>query len=352
MEPNVSKEAILALFAPSAGIIAPWELVIAQAECAVQGGAKIQFDTKVTGIKKTGDHFTVATSKGDIEARYVVNAAGVNSDIVSQFIEPKHFEISPKRGEYYLLDTTEGSLVNYALFPCPSKLGKGVMVAPTVHGNIIIGPDSTDCARDATESTAAGLEYVQKNAVRVVPGINFRASIRNFSGVRADASRNDFIVGESETVPGFFNMAGIKSPGLTSAPSIAKDVVKLLGAKLDFKPNPNFVATRKVTRFKHLNAAERAEAIKKNPLYGTIVCRCMTVTEGEIVDALNRPIPPRSLDALKRRTSAGMGRCQRGFCGPRAQAILAKYFKIDQTAVPQDSAGTWIINGRTKGERT
>jgi glycerol-3-phosphate dehydrogenase len=349
MEPNVSREAVCALYAPSAGIIAPWELVIAQAECAVQGGAKVQFDTEVTGIQKEGDHFIVKTNKGDIAAKYVVNAAGVNSDVVSQFIEPKHFSITPKRGEYFLLDTTEGSLVNYALFPCPSKLGKGVMVAPTVHGNIIVGPDSTDCDRGATESTEGGLEYVRSNATRVVPSVSFGASIRNFSGIRADASRNDFIVGESDTVPGFFNMAGIKSPGLTSAPSIARDVVNLLGKKIDLQPNPNFAAKRQVVRFKHLDEAERAALIKKNPLYGTIVCRCMTVTEGEIVDALNRPLPPRSLDALKRRTAAGMGRCQRGFCGPRAQAIIARHFGVSEMDVPQDSAGTYIVTGYTKG---
>jgi glycerol-3-phosphate dehydrogenase len=261
----------------------------------------------------------------------------------------KFFTVYPKRGEYYILDTTEASLVNTVVFPCPSKLGKGVLVAPTVHGNIIVGPDSVDCQPDSLENTAAGLEYVTKNALRCVPSVNLRSSIRNFAGVRADAGLEDFIVGESETVPGFFNMAGIKSPGLTSSPAIAKDVAGMLLDKgLDSTPNPNFEPRRKVNRFKYLSNQEKQEAIKRNPLYGTIVCRCETVTEGEIVDALRRPLPPRSLDAVKRRCTTGMGRCQGGFCGPRVLALIAKYADIKEVDIPLDREGMYIVTGYTK----
>jgi glycerol-3-phosphate dehydrogenase len=352
MEPALSRDIVCALYAPTAAIIAPWEFAIANAECAVQGGAKVEFNAEVTGIKRGDGHFVVDTTKGEHRARFVVNAAGVNSDMISEMAEEKFFAIQPKRGEYYILDTTEAGLVNMVVFPCPSKLGKGVVVAPTVHGNIIVGPDSADCGREATENTAAGLEYVAKNALRCVPSVNLRASIRNFSGIRADAGLEDFIVGESEHTPGFFNIAGIKSPGLTASPAIAKDVAgMLLGKGLDSTSNPDFVAKRKVTRFKLLNDDEKKEAIKKNPLYGSIVCRCETVTEGEIVDALNRVLPPRSLDAVKRRCATGMGRCQGGFCGPRVMALIAKHANVSEINIPLDREGMYIVTGRTKVKR-
>jgi glycerol-3-phosphate dehydrogenase len=353
MEGALSRDITCALYAPTAGIIAPWELAFAQAECAVKGGAKVEFDAEVTGIKKENGLFVVGTTKGDYAARFVVNAAGVASDTVNDMIAGNFFTIQPKRGEYYILDTTEANLVSRIVFPCPSKLGKGVLVAPTVHGNIIVGPDSTDCMRDSLENTAAGLEFVAKNARRCVPDVNLRASIRNFAGIRADAGLEDFIVGESEAVPGFFNIAGIKSPGLTASPAIAKDVAgMLLDRGLDSAPNPAFVAKRRITRFKHLGDAEKQAAIARNPLYGTIVCRCETVTEGEIVDALNRPLPPRSLDAVKRRCTPGMGRCQGGFCGPRVMALIAKYANTDEVNIPMDKQGMYIVTGRTKVKKT
>ncbi|MDR3302153.1 MAG: NAD(P)/FAD-dependent oxidoreductase [Spirochaetaceae bacterium] len=353
LEPNLSRDVKCALYAPSAGIVSPWELASAQAECAIEGGAKVELDTEVTSIKKSGDGargiFTVSTNKGNFEAKYVVNAAGVNSDIVSEMAEKKHFKITPRSGEYFILDTTERSFVNMIVFQCPSKLGKGVLVAPTVHGNVIIGPDSKEWKRDDYSTSRDGLDFVRRSATRVMPAINLRASIRNFSGIRADAGLDDFIVGESKTTAGFFNMAGIKSPGLSSSTAIAKEVAKLIGEKIELKPNPNFVAKRKIVRFIHMSEAEKKAAIKENPLYGTIICRCETVTEGEIVDALRRPLPPRSLDALKRRCAAGMGRCQGGFCGPRVLALIAKHLNLRPEDVPKDRQGMYIITGETKG---
>ena len=352
IEPNLSREVVCALYAPSAGIVSPWELALIQAECAVQGGAKVEFDCEVKSIRKEGDGFTVTTNKGDFSARYVVNAAGVHSDTISRMVESEFFTITPKSGEYFILDTTEISIVNTVVFPCPSKLGKGVLVSPTIHGNIIVGPDSKDFTKEDFSTTAAGLDYVRKNALQSVPSVNLRASIRNFSGIRADAGLDDFIIGESKETPGFFNMAGIKSPGLTSSPAIAQEVVKLLHGKgLSKEPNPNFVAKRHVIRFKELNEAEKSRVIRENPLYGTIVCRCQTVTEGEIVDALNRPLPPRSLDALKRRCNPGMGRCQGGFCSPKVLALIAKHFNIQPEEVMQDKKGTYIVTGETKRGR-
>jgi glycerol-3-phosphate dehydrogenase len=349
MEPNLNSAVKCALYAPSAAIIAPWELAIAQAECAVEGGLKVELDCLVKEIKKEGGAFSVLTSKGDFKGRFVVNAAGVEADTISRMVETPDWSITPKSGEYFILDTTEEGLVRHVVFPCPSKEGKGVLVAPTVHGNIIVGPDSKACARGDYSTTAAGLDFVRQNAQRTVKGINFRSSIRNYSGLRADAGRTDFIVGESKETPGFFNIAGIKSPGLTSAPAIARDVAAALLEKgLDKSANPNFVAKRKVPRFKLLSEAEKKAAIKQKPLNGSIVCRCETITEGEIIDALKRPLPPRSLDALKRRRAAGMGRCQGGFCGPRVLSLIAKHFGQKPEDIPKDREGMFIITGETK----
>lgn len=352
MEPALSENALFALWAPSAAIINPWELAIAQAEVAVQGGAKVMLDAEVTGIEKNGDGFTVQTSQGPVQARFVVNAAGVHTDRIAAMVGDNSFQIIPNRGEYFVLDTTQGKLVSRVIFQCPTKVGKGVLVSPTVHGNLIVGPNAEDVSVDDADTTSMGLHNVRQAAIRSVPNINFRDSIRNFAGVRAISTQDDFIVGPSKACEGFFNIAGIKSPGLTSSPAIARDMVQMLHrAGLELSPNPDFVSKRRVLRFKSLSPKERGEAILRNPLYGTIVCRCETVTEGEIVDAMHRPLPPRSVDGIKRRCTPGMGRCQGGFCGPRVQAIIARELGIPESQVPLDRAGMNIILGRTKEQK-
>ncbi|GHV76446.1 FAD/NAD(P)-binding oxidoreductase [Spirochaetia bacterium] len=349
LEPHLSKTALFALYAETGGVVSPWEFASAQAEAAVTGGGEVQLDTEVRGIRKEAGHFVVETNRGNIEARFVVNAAGVYSDVISRMIEPLHFTIHHKRGQYYLMDPVTSSLANTVIFQCPNEKGKGILVAPTAHGNLIVGPDSETVKGDNRANTAAGLAFVREMALKSVPEINFSQSIRNFSGVRADSDMKDFLVGESKDVPGFFNIAGIKSPGLTSSPAIALDVVRMLGeAGLVLDANPKFVATRRVKRFKHMNAEERRKAVAENPLYATIICRCETVTEGEIVDALKRPLPPRSLDAVKRRCSSGMGRCQGGFCGPRVLEIISRELGIPVGDIPQDRAGMYIVSGVTK----
>ena len=223
-----------------------------------------------------------------------------------------------------------------------------MLVAPTVHGNLIVGPDAEPAERGDLSTTAEGLEFVRRTAAKSVPGIAFRESIRNFSGLRALTDEEDFIVGESET-PGFFRIAGIKSPGLTSAPAIARDMVRMLGASgLALEERAEWVDRRHVVRFKQLSAAGRAELIRRQPLYGRIVCRCETVTEGEIVAALHSPLPPCSLDGVKRRCGTGMGRCQGGFCGPRVLEIIARETGCAPEQIPQDRAGMSVVTGRTK----
>jgi glycerol-3-phosphate dehydrogenase len=221
-----------------------------------------------------------------------------------------------------------------------------------VHGNIIVGPDSKTVKRDFLECTPHGLSAVKKSALRLIPHINFKASIRNFAGLRADAGVEDFIVGESKTAPGFFNIAAIKSPGLTSACAIAKDVAKMINKSgIKFEPNKKFVAKRKVKRFKNMTEDEKRKIIAQNPAYATIVCRCQSVTEGEVWDALERPLPCVSIDGVKRRCTAGMGRCQGGFCGSRVQSLIAQKIKQDEMKVCQDKSGSYIVTGRTKTDK-
>ncbi|MDR1929283.1 MAG: NAD(P)/FAD-dependent oxidoreductase [Treponema sp.] len=355
MEPHLSKDCVCALYAETGGVVSPWEFASAQAEAAVQGGARVRLDTEVTGIRKEGGNFVLATGRGEMESRFVVNAAGVCSDLVSRMVEPEFFTIHHKRGQYFLMDTASSYLVNSVIFQCPNENGKGVIVGPTAHGNLIAGPDNERVRGDDRTNTAAGMDFVRKMALRSVPDLNFSQSIRNFSGVRADSTLNDFLVGPSERVPGFFNIAGIKSPGLSSSPAIAQDVTRMLGeAGLKLEKNPRFTAGRRVKRFKYMSVEERRKAAAEDPLYGAVICRCETVTEGEIVDAFKRPLPPRSLDAVKRRCGAGMGRCQGGFCGPRVLEIAARELSkirdvpVRPGGIPLDREGMYIITGETK----
>ena len=346
METNLSEAVQAALYAPSAGIVDPWRFALAMAETAVENGVQLCLQSPVTAIDKTPGGFCVQTPRGAYEARYVFNAAGVQADEVHALLEAPGYAITPSRGEYYLMDKSQGAQVGRIIFQCPSQSGKGVLVAPTVHGNLIVGPNAEPVPdkRDVG-TTGAGLAYVRKTALRSVPGLNFRENIRNFAGLRAVSTRDDFILEESAASPGFFDLAGIKSPGLTSAPAIGALAVQLLrqkGVALEEKPAACFAA---------LSAEEKNALIQKDARYGRVICRCETITEGEIVAALHSPIPPRSLNGVKRRCNAGMGRCQGGFCGPRVQAIIARELGIPQQEVLMDQDGTYLITGETKQGR-
>ena len=350
MEPGLSEEVCGALLAPSAGIIDPWGFAIAMAETAVRGGVELRRDCPVTGIEDTGAGFVLHTPTGDVTARFVLNAAGVDADRVHEMLEPNDWHTLPSRGEYYLLDKSEHDRVSRVIFQCPGPEGKGVLVAPTIHGNLICGPNA-EAVEDRLDlgNTAAGMAEVRAKASRSVPGIQWRQNIRNFAGLRANTTRSDFIIEESKAHPGFIDLAGIKSPGLSSAPAIAKMAARMLAAGgLALEPDPDFVDKREHIVFKNLSAEEKNELIRKDPRYGRVVCRCETITEGEIVAALHSPIPPRSINGVKRRCNAGMGRCQGGFCGPRVQEIIARELGIDQAEVLLEQAGSTILTGRTK----
>ena len=347
MEPHLAKEVCGALYAPSAGIVNPWEYCLALAEVAVKNGVQLHRRSPVTGIGQIDGGFRVTTPDATYEARYILNAAGVRAGQVHGLIAPKEYEITPARGEYYLLDKNQGSLVSHVIFQCPNEKGKGVLVSPTVHGNLIVGPNAENVeSADDVQTTAAGLEFVKEAAVRSVPDIGFRDNIRNFAGVRANHGADDFLIAESRFVPHFFDLAGIKSPGLSAAPAIAKEAARLLqAAGLELQPKEDFVDGRRRVRFNELTAEEKNELIRKDPRYGRVICRCETVTEGEIVASLHTPIPPCSVNGVKRRVGAGMGRCQGGFCGPRVQDILARELGCSPVDIPMDSDGTWVLCG-------
>lgn len=350
LEPNLAPELRGALYAPSAGIVNPWELCYAMAESAVRNGVELHLSTPVTGLERGAEGWSVSTPKGRFTARYVVNCAGTRADQIAALAGDHSFVIQPAKGEYFLLDKSEGGRVEHVIFQCPSKLGKGVLVTPTVHGNLLVGPNAVPSGPEDTSNSAAGLAYVRSAALRSVPNINFRDNIRNFAGVRANSDHEDFILEESAVAPGLIHAAGIRSPGLSAAPAIGEELLALLRqAGLETQEKPDFQDGRRRIRFHELSAQEKNEMIARDPRWGRVICRCETVTEGEIVAALHSPIPPVSVNGVKRRVGAGMGRCQGGFCGPRVQEIIARELGLDPTQVLMDWEGTWVLCGETKG---
>ena len=350
LEPNVSKNAVAALWAPTGGIVCPFNMTIALAENANANGVDFRFNTKVTGFTRGEEGWTVHTEQGDFRTRYVVNAAGVYADVLHNMVSSRKLHITPRRGDYCLLDRQVGGFVSHTVFQLPGKLGKGVLVSPTVHGNIIVGPTAIDIEdRDGTNTTAAGLEELIAKAGISVDNLPIRQTITSFAGLRAHEDHHEFVIGEAEDAPGFVDCAGIESPGLTSAPAIGLTVAELLREKLGLREKEDFIATRKgLLDPKSLTWAAYQALIRENPAYGQIICRCEQVTEGEIIDAIRRPLGARSLDGVKRRTRAGMGRCQAGFCSPRVMEILARELGVSQAEITKCGGASRLIVGVNK----
>ena len=349
MEPNLSENVCGALWAPSAAIVSPWEFALAMAEVAVRNGVELHRSCPVTRIEKTAGGWALTTPSGIVETRYIINAAGISAQAVHDMAAPHKFTIQPTRGEYYLLDKSEGSRVHHVIFQCPNELGKGVLVAPTVHGNLLVGPNAEPVEGNDTSCTSSGLEFVKATAQRSVPSINFGESIRSFAGVRANLDVDDFIIGEEPEAPGWIDLAGMKSPGLSAAPAVAEEAVAILqqrgvlGAeKADYKDG------RRHIRFKELSAEEKAALVKEQPAYGRVICRCETITEGEILAALHSEVPATTIDGVKRRAGAGMGRCQGGFCGPRVLELISKELGMDPLDILQDKNGSNVLLSETK----
>lgn len=284
------------------------------------------------------------------ETKVIVNAAGVYADVFHNMVSEKKIHITARKGEYFLLDKTAGGHVSHTVFTLPGKFGKGVLVTPTVHGNLLVGPTAMDIEeKEGTDTTAQGMEEIRKKAQRSVKDIPFRQVITGFAGLRAHEAGHEFIIKEVEDAPGFIDCAGIESPGLTSAPAIGRMAAELAKKILDLQENPTFCGARKgILNPAELPAKERNELIRKNPAYGRIVCRCEMISEGEILDAIHRPLGATTMDGIKRRTRAGMGRCQAGFCTPKTMEILERELKIRQEEITKNGAGSGMIVGRNK----
>ncbi len=348
IEPNVSDGAVGALIAHSGGIVCPFGLTIALAENAVQNGVEFKLDTEVKNITKDEDGYLLTTDGGEIYAKTVVNAAGLYSDVIHNMVSQKKLHINPRKGDYCLLDKGAGGHIKHTVFQLPGKYGKGILVSPTVHGNLLLGPTAVDvCDKDNTATTADELASVVEKSAFSVKNIPYRLTITSFSGLRAHEDGNDFVIGEVEDAEGFFDAAGIESPGLTAAPAIGVYVAKLVAEKLSATEKKNFTAKRKgFPKLREKSFEERAAMIKENPLYGVIVCRCVNVSEGEIEDAINRPLGARSLDGIKRRVHQGLGRCQAGFCTSRTMEILSRETGIPMEKICKNRKGSEMLSGK------
>lgn len=350
MEPHVREDVVAGMEAATGGIVCPFGMNIAFAENAAENGVEFRFDTTVTGFTHTREGWTVHTNQRDVEARTVINAAGVYADVLHNMVSTHKLHITPRRGDYYLLDKTTDGYAHHTLFQLPGKYGKGVLVAPTVHGNTIVGPTAIDIDdRDGVNTTAEGLEQVMRKAANIVKDAPLRQVITSFAGLRAHEDGHEFVIGEAEGAPGFFDCAGIESPGLSSSPAIGRMVAEMVRDKLLLRRKASYKATRRgIVNPAELPFEERRALIEENPAYGRIICRCEGISEGEILDAIHRPLGARSLDGVKRRVRAGMGRCQGGFCAPRVMEILAQELDLPMEEITKSGGGSRLIVGENK----
>ena len=350
MEPNITDNVYAALYAPTAGIVCPFNLNIALAENAYTNGIEFRFNTEVQNIRKIDGGYELCTNQGTFRTKYVVNAAGVYADKFHNMVSEKKIHITPRRGDYCLLDKSAGTHVSRTIFSLPTKYGKGVLVTPTVHGNLLVGPTAIDIEnKEGTNTTREGLDEVITKAGQNVKNLPMRQVITSFAGLRAHEDGTEFIIGEPEDARGFIDCAGIESPGLTSCPAIGEMVAGILQEKLGLEKKDNFIATRKgILDPDTLTREERAELIQREPAYGNIICRCEMITEGEILDAIRRPLGARSLDGVKRRTRAGMGRCQSGFCSPRTMEILARELHVSMADITKSGGKSRLVVGTNK----
>ena len=349
MEPNVSGEVVSALYASTSGIVGPYEMTIALAENAAANGVKFVFDRTVSAIVKGADGLIVKTDKGDYPADVVINCAGVYADVLHNGACKDKMEIVARKGEYMLLDKAAGDTCRKTLFQLPTAMGKGVLVSPTVHGNIIVGPTALDTLdKEDVDTTVKGLNTAWSQAALSVPTLSRRNIITQFAGLRAHSLQGDFAVGKT-SLEGLYEAAGIESPGLTSAPAIGDYLAKLIAEDYDLPINPQFDPNREaIPCFASLDNDRRAALIAQDPAWGKVVCRCEVVTEAEIVQAIRRTPGAKDMDGIKRRVRAGMGRCQAGFCTPRIMEILARELGIGLDEVTKKGGASYLIVGKPK----
>ena len=349
LEPHLSKAVTKVLLVTNAGIVGPYELTIAAVGNAMDNGVELKRNFSVSAIEKT-EQFTITAESGEmVQAKYLVNCAGGSSDKIAALAGDGFFTVIPRAGEYMLLDKAEGSRVTHTLFQCPTKEGKGILVSPTAHGNLLVGPTAQKVATpDSKDTTPEGLAIVERLSAKSVPSVNYRQVITSFTGVRASTESGDFILQVSEKVPGLVHAGAIDSPGLTCCVSIAKYLTQLLEKSgLTFSAKESWDGTRKdPNAFQKMTDEEKDAFIKANPAYGKIVCRCETISEGEILEAIRRNPGATDMDGVKRRTRSGMGRCQGGFCGPYVMELLAREQNIPMEEVTKNGGASKMVLGR------
>lgn len=350
LEPNISDRATCALFAPTSAIVCPYDLTIAAIGNAMDNGAELKLNFNVDSIKKSNNIYTITSNEGEsIKAKTVVNAAGLYTDEIAKLIGDNSFTISPRQGEYMLMDKEQGELVTHTIFTAPTKMGKGILVSPTVDGNLIVGPTAVNINDKTNKNTTPdGMSSVRTKSQDMVKNIDYRSVITSFTGLRAAGDTGDFII--NAPTPGFINVAGIESPGLSASPAIAEYVVELLEKNgLSFSTNKNYISTRKSYKhFMELPDEQKDEIIKNDPSFGKICCRCENVTEGEILYALRANPKPTDLDGIKRRTRAQMGRCQGGFCSPHIMKLIADEMNISLESITKSGKNSYIVSHKIK----
>lgn len=353
MEPAVSRDAVEALYAPTGGIVCPFNLTIALAENACDNGVEFRLGTEVEKIEAVAAperFYRVTTAGGVLESRFVVNAAGVYADRFHHMVSREPMQITARKGEYCLMDKSVGNLVSHTLFQLPTALGKGILVTPTVHGNLLTGPTALDITdKEGVNTTLQGLGEVLSKAALSVEQLPNRSVITSFAGLRAHEAGDDFVIGEPKDAPGFINAAGIESPGLTSAPAIGEYVAELVNKLSPAEKKADFIAVRKgIPSMALASEEERRALIAQDPTFANVICRCELVTEGEIRLAIRRTLGATSLDGIKRRTRAGMGRCQAGFCSPKTVAILAQELGVDEAEITKCGGESRFLVGKDK----
>lgn len=350
MEPNLSDDIVAALYAPTGGIVCPYEMAIGMAENAYENGVEFFFQHEVLNIIKLDSGYEIVTDKGSLRSKILINAAGVHSDKMNNLVSNNKLEVIPRRGEYCVFDKEVGSYVDKTIFQLPTKLGKGVLVTPTVDGNLLVGPNAVDCKdKEDVATTRSGLEEILNKASLSVKQIPTHSIIASFTGLRARTDADDFLIEEVSDARGFINAAGIESPGLSCAPAIGILVRDMVIKALKPQAKQDFKYLRKgIPHFLEMNYEERQSLIAQNPAYGNIICRCETVTEGEILSAIHRPLGATTLDGIKRRTRAGSGRCQAGFCMTRVLDILSRELDIKRTEVTKFGRKSSLLVGKNK----
>ena len=352
MEPNLNPEVKGGLYIPRESIIDPFILVQALAENANANGVHFLLNTKVTDIKvKDGAVSEVVTTGETIETKYVINAAALYCDEIAAMVGKADYKVVARRGQFYILDKNTSCKVNEIVLPIPTKITKGKLMCPTIHGNMLVGPTAEDLDNKTDKSvTKEGLDSILKDVKNLIPNVNVRDSITQYSGLRPNRNPEGLHVDTYDDLKGYINLSGVRSTGLTLSVAMGvyvADVMREMGAPMVFKEN--FISTRKgIVRFHELSREEQDEIVKENPAYGRVICRCETITEREILDAIHRPLGARSVDAVKRRVRAGMGRCQGGFCGPKVIEILARELGIPVEEVNKNNAGSYMVAGKTR----